>query len=72
MKRQQVSSSHIASVGYENGVLEVEFLSGQIYRGECPEEYYTGLISAESVGRYFNEIKNAITLTRVQTNEASG
>jgi hypothetical protein len=69
MERQTVESSHIKTVGYENGELEVEFKNGQIYRGECPQEYYDGLMIAESVGKYFNAIKTKIKLTKVEREE---
>lgn len=32
MKRIPVSSTNVASVGYENQVLEVEFLNGSVYQ----------------------------------------
>lgn len=62
MNRVSVSSSNIASVGYEQSsqTLEVEFNSGAIYEYyEVPEFVYQELISASSVGRYFaQQIKN--------------
>jgi KTSC domain len=57
MRRQPVSSSAIASVGYDEdtAVLEVEFTSGEIYR------YFTvtrrevdELLGAQSMGTYVN------------------
>jgi len=58
MKRRPVTSSAIASVGYDDEarVLEVEFTSAEVYRyfdvdpGEADE-----LMTAESRGAYLNE-----------------
>ncbi|MBE0545965.1 MAG: KTSC domain-containing protein [Verrucomicrobia bacterium] len=57
MARTPVSSSNLASVGYDSvsGTLEVEFLSGTIYQyTNVPSERYSGLINAPSKGDYFN------------------
>lgn len=55
MDRTSVDSSIIASIGYENQVLEIEFLERGSVRQyfEVPEHLYFELISSESVGRYF-------------------
>lgn len=57
MQRQAVTSSNLASVGYddERQVLEVEFKSGFVYQYEgVPKFAYSDMVSAESVGSYFN------------------
>ncbi len=57
MVRQPVSSSLVKSVGYhaEEMVLEIEFTSGRVYQYfDVPEEIYSGLIGASSLGSYFN------------------
>lgn len=57
MKRQQVESSNLASVGYdaENEILEVEFNHGGIYQYfDVPESEYIALMSASSHGSYFS------------------
>lgn len=56
MKRARVDSSAIASVGYDaaTAVLEVEFVSGEVYRYfAVPPSVHRALIGAESVGRHF-------------------
>ena len=54
MNRTKVISSNIASIGYENGTLEVEFNNGKIYRyAGIPEHLYLSLLSAPSKGTYF-------------------
>jgi hypothetical protein len=57
MNRDQVSSSNLASVGYDaqTQTLEIEFLNGSIYQYfNVPEGIYSGLMSASSHGRYFD------------------
>jgi hypothetical protein len=51
------NSSNIARLSYddEKGNLMIEFRSGKMYRYyDVPMEIWTGLISADSVGRFFN------------------
>lgn len=58
MERTPVSSSNLASVGYEvsGAVLEVEFNHGGVYQySGVSEEVYLGLMSAGSHGTFFNE-----------------
>lgn len=57
MKRTNVSSSNIASIGYDNDrrVLEVEFLNRSVYQYfSVPENLYNGLMRADSHGSYFD------------------
>lgn len=57
MERQPVSSSSMASIGYEEAscTLEVEFLSGCIYQYfGVPADVHAGLMAASSHGSYFN------------------
>ncbi|MDM8346921.1 KTSC domain-containing protein [Pseudochrobactrum sp. sp1633] len=69
MDRQSVSSSNIASVGYDeiSQTLEIEFLSGGIYEYyNVPENVYQELISASSVGRYFAQrVRSTYNFSRV-------
>jgi hypothetical protein len=54
--RTTVKSSQLISVGYESGVLVVEFTGGTVYRyDEVPQETYDALMAAESKGKYFGE-----------------
>ena len=64
MERDTVSSSNLASVGYDPGseTLEVEFLkSGRVYQYlNVPQFMYDRLMEAPSVGVFFNaEIKDS-------------
>ena len=58
MDRTKVTSSNIASIGYdaESEVLEIEFRSGAVYRYDgVPTEEYDGLKDAGSHGTYFHQ-----------------
>lgn len=69
MERQAVSSSNIASVGYDENLqlLEVEFHSGLVYQYmNVPSVVFTQLMEASSVGQFFNTyVKNAYPTQRV-------
>ena len=57
MTRTPVSSSNLASVGYDSSsrTLEVEFLNGTIYQyANVPTDRHVGLLKASSKGDYFN------------------
>lgn len=58
MERIPVSSSNLASVGYDldSAVLEVEFNHGGVYQYTgVPEDVYLGLMNAGSHGKYFDQ-----------------
>lgn len=58
MYRQRVDSSAVASVGYDRKrhVLEVEVEGGEVYQYlDVPAREYFALVSADSVGRYYNQ-----------------
>jgi len=69
MNRDNVSSSNLRSVGYEEGTftLEIEFHGGGIYQYfEVPESVYLGLMQASSKGQYFHQnIKNSFRYKRI-------
>lgn len=57
MDRQPVSSSNIASIGYDydTEILEVEFLNGSVYEyRNVTSVIYEELMNAASHGSYFN------------------
>lgn len=57
MRRESVSSSNLASVGYDptSKTLEVAFKSGRVYEYyNVPASEHRALMSASSHGRYFN------------------
>jgi len=52
-----VSSSNIASIGYDDDqmILEVEFLSGSLYRYECvSENIFNEFLASNSKGSFFH------------------
>jgi hypothetical protein len=57
MEMIPVESSQLSAVGYDADTLEMQirFAKGQVYsyRG-VPQETYDGLVSAPSVGQFFN------------------
>lgn len=53
MNMTSVSSSNIASIGYEGTTLYVRFHSGALYAYyHVPQSVYSGLMSASSHGKY--------------------
>ena len=62
-----VSSSDISSVGYENGILYIQFHSGGMYSySGVPASVYQNLMSAPSKGRYFHaNIKGIYAYQRI-------
>lgn len=59
MNRTLVSSSNLASIGYdaESLVLEVEFNNGRVYQYfDVPQGTYNELMSASSKGSYMNNV----------------
>ena len=62
MDVENVQSSVLASVGYDadRKILEVRFRSGRIYQYfDVPPAIYKKLLSASSVGSYFNKVVRA-------------
>ena len=59
MQRTPVSSSNLASVGYDasSATLEIAFNEGGVYQYyQVPESVYHGLMAASSKGRYFDSM----------------
>jgi hypothetical protein len=55
MEREAVSSSNIASIGYDanSQTLEIEFLNGGVYQYfDVPEQVYNDFMNASSHGQY--------------------
>ncbi len=58
MNRTSVSSTNIRSVGYDrsSAILEVEFISGDIYQYfDVPENLYGGLMGSSSKGSFLKD-----------------
>ena len=69
MDRIPVSSSNIASIGYDENqmVLEVEFLNSRIYHYEgVPEYVFNDFLNSGSKGSFFySNIRNTYPYSRV-------
>lgn len=69
MDREPVSSSNIASIGYDasSETLEVEFIKTGVYQYfNVPSFMHERLMAADSVGIFFNaEIKNAYPCSKL-------
>jgi KTSC domain len=69
LKRIPVTSSSLASAGYDPAsmTLEVEFAGGTVYQYfEVPENTYNELMSAGSQGQFFHtQIKGSFRFAKV-------
>lgn len=69
MERTPVSSSNVASIGYdsESATLEVEFNDGSVYQYfDVPAHEAEGLVNASSVGSYLAaQIKGVYRYARI-------
>lgn len=57
MRRNRVSSTNVAAIGYDSGsqTLEIEFLNGSIYQYfDVPQQIYDELMGANSQGIYLS------------------
>lgn len=55
MELREVLSSNIRKVGYDEGDLIVEYLSGTKYKyKKVPKEIYEAMLEADSKGRFMN------------------
>ena len=69
MIRTKVSSSNIASIGYDSSLqtLEIEFHSGGIYQYfSVPQSVHAGFMNASSHGTYFHDhIKDVYSYRKI-------
>lgn len=69
MEREPVSSSNLASVGYDENTetLEIEFSSGSVYEyRNVPPGIFSELMGAGSLGSFFNrEIRTSFPYEKV-------
>ncbi|MCL2629649.1 MAG: KTSC domain-containing protein [Alphaproteobacteria bacterium] len=66
--RIPVESSNLKSVGFDSGVLVIEFKSGSIYEySDVPANVHSELMKAKSKGKYFHKnIKNTYEFKRIK------
>lgn len=69
LPRENVASSNLASVGYDEDseTLEIEFVNGSVYQYYgVPKFMYDNLQSAPSKGKFFSHnIRNAYPYSRI-------
>ena len=67
MTRRPVRSSNVSAIGWEDEVLEVEFVSGHIYAyQDVPESEYRAMLGADSIGRHLREVDSKYQHTRLK------
>ena len=69
MKRQEVDSSNIDAVGYDETTqtLEIEFRNGVYQYEDVPEDVYEDLMGADSIGGFFHEcIRDVYPCSRIE------
>ncbi|TCO11959.1 KTSC domain-containing protein [Kribbella steppae] len=55
MRRRLVNSSSVRSVGWSDGMLELEYVNGSIYQyDDVPQTTFAALLAAPSIGAYVN------------------
>ena len=73
MRRKRVESEALRGVGFDarRRVLEIEFLSGEVYRYfDVPESLHAGLMAADSHGEYFNDhIRDRFEYAHLEPNQ---
>ena len=68
MERQEVASSSIDAIGYDETTrtLEIEFRTSVYQYEDVPEDVYEDLMEVDSKGRYFHEcIRDVYSYSRV-------
>ena len=69
MERQEVDSSNIDAVGYDETTqtLEIEFRNRVYQYEDVPEDVYEGLMGADSIGGFFHEcIRDVYPCSRIE------
>ena len=68
MERNKVSSTNIKSIGYDNGILEIEFINETIFTyNNVPKIKYMELIKSYSKGSFLaKEIKGKFSYRKIK------
>lgn len=62
-----VSSSNVNCIGYENGVIEVHFHNGYVYRyPNCNEQLFHAFLNAPSKGSFVHQHLKGHGETRIR------
>ncbi len=66
MVRRPVSSSRIASIGWENNTMEVQFHNGSIYQYyDVSEEEYKSFLASPSLGSVLSRLDKIHRYSRI-------
>lgn len=66
MVRRPVSSSRIASIGWENNTMEVQFHNGSIYQYyDVSEEEYKSFLASSSLGSALSRLDKIHRYSRI-------
>ena len=66
MRRIFVSSSRVVSIGYEDGIIEVEFKDGAIYQYYGTDEgIFNEFLHSSSKGAFINKVLNMYNYSKV-------
>ncbi len=66
MYRQPVSSTRVASIGWENNILQVEFKNGSVYNYyDVTKSEYISLMHSDSIGHSISLIEKIHRYERI-------
>ena len=66
MQLVPVVSSNVAAIGFEDGLLEVLFKNGRLYRAHAPESLFKEFLAAASKGRFYHQRVKPLNPIRIQ------
>jgi hypothetical protein len=67
VNRRPVTSSNVSAIGWEDGDMEVEFISGHVYTYHgVPESEYQALLGADSIGKHLGAIRGKYQSSRLK------
>ncbi len=69
MNRVEVKSSYIDSIGYDDGILEVAYKDGKVYKYDgVSADLYKSVMGAESIGKTLQEniLRGGFNVQRVE------
>lgn len=62
----KVTSSNVASIGYENGIIEVHFHNGWAYQyPNCNQKIFNDFLNAPSKGQFVHQVLKGHNEVRV-------
>lgn len=61
-----VQSSNVSFIGYENGLIYVQFHSGAVYQYRASEELFRQFLAAPSKGRFVHQYLKPLPYNRIR------